>query len=192
MKRLTVLTAVLAPLLLAAVPVHAQVHGSISPAADAAGADCLLPNTGFFPIQIVARPNLAAPDPGFYAVEFGVDLAAFVAAGGGFIAGEVSLGAVTTGSINPGPGVQVGFAACQLNPTVHVYTINVFLAGVIAGTEYVTVVESNLATNVLAMADCSPLRTARPASGGQALTNGSCSIAVEETTWGKLKSLYSE
>lgn len=191
MRKLAVLATAFAILSVATVPCLAQ-HGSIDPAADPGGASCVLLNTGFFPIEIVARPNLAAPAAGFYAVEFGVDLAAFLAAGGGFIAGEVSLGAVTTGSINPGPGVQVGFAACQLAPVVHVYTINVFLPGIILTQEYVSVTPSTLATNILGMADCSPLRTTQPAIGGQALTNGSCSIGVEETTWGKLKALYGE
>lgn len=189
MKRILLTLVAMSMLAILAIPAYA-IHGSIDPAADPAGASCVLPNTGFYGIFIVARPNLAAPAAGFFAVEFGLDLAAFLAAGGGFIAGEVSNGSVTTGSINPGPGVQVGFAACQGAPAVHIYTVNVFLGGVIATTEYVSVTPSTLVTAALAMAECSALRTAQPALGGQALTNGTCTTAVEETTWGKLKALY--
>lgn len=161
---------------------------------DPAAWDCALPNSGSFPIHIIARPNQAL-NPGFVgfiSLEFGVDLSDLLAQGAGYIASEVSHGSFTNGSISPGPGVQVAFLECQ-ESDVLVYTIYVNLAQPIIGTAYVSVTESSFITHVLKAEDCTPLRAPRHAIGGQGIASSegtTCSIAAQNTTWGKIKELY--
>lgn len=170
---------------------QAQWHGAIDPVGAPDGSTCVLPSVGFFPVYAVGRPDPTAPNAGFWAVEFDLDVSAYLAAGG-IVAGEAGAGTTLLGNIHPGPGVQVGFATCQSAPVVLLYTVNFFLSAPVIGTQYVAATVSDLATATAAMAECSALRTERPVQLGVGVINGTCDVGTEETTWGKLKALYGE
>lgn len=192
MKRILMMM-VAAMVALSASVAYGQYWGSLDISIDAGGTDCNIPATAstFNSLYVWARPNPAATPVGFYAVEFSADLTALLASSAGFIAGEVSQGIVTTGNISPGPGVQVGFATCQ-SSDIMIYQINVFQTLAFGGTVYIPITNSTLMTDTLAMADCTLLRNKQQIQGGEAIANGSCNIAVETTTWGRLKALYRE
>jgi hypothetical protein len=191
LRKLTLIVAIVALLLPAAA--LAQSWGSIDPAADAAGTDCNLPTSGLMTIHLIARPDLSVGvGAGFFAVEFDVDTSQLGAAGASFI-GQNSLGTTTNGNLEPGPGIQIGFTTCQLSDT-EVANITYFWAVAAVGTYYVTVTPSDLATEALAMAECTDLRIPQSVLPGQAVvsTEGvTCAVGTQDTTWGKLKALYS-
>jgi hypothetical protein len=192
MKRVLLILAV--GLMLMATAAQAQIWGAIDPTADVAGTDCNLPISGLLTIHLIARPDLSVgAGAGFFAVEFDLDTSQLGAAGAAFI-GQNSLGATTNGNLEPGPGIQVGFPECQLSDT-EVANVTYFLAAAAVGTYYVTVTPSDLATAALAMAECTPLRIPRDVYGGQGILSSEgvdCSVGTKDTTWGKLKALYSE
>lgn len=161
---------------------------------DPADWNCNLPTEGFFGINVIARPNpwYWYQRNGFYGLEFYVDLSELLTMGNGFIAGEISYGSVTIGSISPGPGLRVGFPSCQDTPIV-VYTINVYLQQPLVGTAYVRITESTFITNYLGAENCSPLRCVCPVIVGQAIASSediTCTVQTKDTTWGKIKEMY--
>ncbi len=174
-------------------PSWAQVHGSIDVTADPGGTNCALPNVPFPEIFVVARPNFAAPAAGLTGALFNVDLTAYLTLGAGVVLAEFPpAGAGSLGSVL-GSGVEVFFSGvCQTTPAVLLYTIQIkLLLPIGGGPHYVSVIPSGLWPGQVAMFDC-PGGNLHSVPGGQGVINGTCSIAVEETTWGKLKELYSQ
>jgi hypothetical protein len=146
---------------------------------------------GFVPLYIFARPDLSVGDgAGFLAVEFGVDLSQVLDAGAVYFY-EESHGTVTNGSVEPGPGVQVGYGTCRTTDT-HVYSVYIFWREEPSDTPLVSITPSTLVSNRLVMGDCTGYRTPHPVLGGQTIANPICPLAVQETTWGTVKALYGE
>jgi hypothetical protein len=202
MKRLLVLLCLTIALLAFPRRSDAQAFwGAIDITSDEAGTNCLLPTSGPITMYVIARPDMSVgTGAGFFAVEFGMDLSQFYA-GGASYTGESSQGSIINGSIVPGPGVQVGFAACQTSDT-HVYTVLLSWNLEPSGTFYVSITGSTLPTNDVAMAECTATREVRSVLAGQALAStvpgcdctaheGDCPpTAVERGTWGAVKALY--
>jgi hypothetical protein len=154
---------------------------------------------------VVAKPIDYVEGAGFYAVEFYIDASNAVEY---LYLYETHEGSISYGSLDPATalGIQIGFDTCQEQNRV-VATVLYFVTTQVEETRYLDIVPSNLATNQLAMADCSPLRTTRPVLAGQGCiwpegTRYGCilgtppcypePVAIEETTWGSIKVLYKE
>ncbi|MFQ5600134.1 MAG: hypothetical protein ACE5G2_06230 [Candidatus Krumholzibacteriia bacterium] len=96
------------------------------------------------------------------------------------------------------PGASISFGTCQTGGSVNLYTVTVILLNPIPATDAtISVVPRNPPTNpefncsLLNLCD-DPAFTAVCVPGGQAFINSirDCTVAVEETTWSGVKSLY--
>ncbi|UCH84511.1 MAG: hypothetical protein JSW50_02120 [Candidatus Latescibacterota bacterium] len=97
---------------------------------------------------------------------------------------------VTVG--NSQTGVAIGYGLCQGAPT-HVLTINVFAQGLSAPCcVYPVLPDPNVPSGQVEVVDCN--NSLLQATGGVAIINSTpncnCDVPTEDTTWGKVKSLY--
>lgn len=174
-----------------AAPVSAQYYGSIDVTSDPGGTNCTLPDSPSIPfyIYVVARPHPAAPDPVLFGADFDVDVSPYFTYGAGLVLSEYPPGGEPhVGSI--GSGVSVSLGVCASSPTVLLYVVQMVTLVPIGVQRYVSV--GPHPTYGLNMYDCVSLFLPHPVAGGQGVINGTCSIGVRETTWGKLKALYSD
>ena len=181
MKKALLLTAVM---LLGASVAFGQA-GYIGLFADPAGTDCFLPDvmTGglvpYYAVHMAATvtgSQWAAPKPACYLSTYLNDTPVFP---------------VTVG--NSQVGVSIGYGACYSSP-IHCLTLNVFPVGATQPCCQWDVGPDPNAGGIFAV-DCAFVTI--PASGAFGMVNGNttdcpCSNPTEETTWGKVKSLYVE
>jgi hypothetical protein len=101
---------------------------------------------------------------------------------------------VTVGGSQLGAGI--GYGTCQSTGVVHVMTINVFASGTTPPCCIWPVLPDNRDENnpVLAMTDCDFNLLDLPGQSGIVNPNVDCPcsdvIAVEESSWGRIKALY--
>ena len=180
MKKALLLTAVM---LLGASVAFGQA-GYIGLFADQAGTDCFLPDlvpglTPYYAVHmaaVVTGSQWAAPVPTCYLSTYLNDTNVFP---------------VTVG--NSQAGVSIGYGACLTSP-IHCLTLNAYTVGVTPACCQWDVGPDPNVGGVFAVT-CDFVTV--PASGAMAMVNGNtvdcpCSNPTEETTWGKVKSLYVE
>ncbi|UCH83400.1 MAG: hypothetical protein JSW50_13220 [Candidatus Latescibacterota bacterium] len=95
---------------------------------------------------------------------------------------------------NSQTGVAIGYGVCQTG-NIHVLTINYFAAGLSTPCCYYPVLpDPNVPSGKIEVVDCA--NNLLFASGGIGIINADgscqCDVPTEETTWGKVKSLYGE
>ena len=158
--------------------------GSVGLFADVAGTDCNLSD---------AAPGLCA----YYAVHVyhaGAIACQFSApVPSCFLGTWLSDTAVYPVTVGGSPtGVAIGYGACQAAPT-HVLTINMFCQGLTAPCCLYQVVEDpNVPSGQVEVVDCA--NNLLFGTGGAAIINAdptcNCDVPTNESTWGKVKSLY--
>lgn len=160
--------------------------GTIGVYADAAGADCHLPDAvpGLTPWNVV-HTNTAGATASQFAVLLGsCNLATYLS--------DTAIYAVTIGSSQT--GVAIGYGACIGSPNL-VLIVNMFTSGVTPPCCPVEVVpDPNSASGQIEVVDC--LNNLLFGSGFTSYINGSdncpCTVGTEESTWGAVKSIYAE
>ncbi len=176
----------------------AQSGGVIGLFSDTGGVECSVfdtPQTGFFQVFVVH--TLA---PGWMCAAFSVPIPACAL-------GVTWLGDTQTSPGPPGPkigfsptGVSLCSGLCQSTPA-HFLTITYLGEGLSENCCPLTVrppegvgASCGVITDSPCMVDCA--QTLFPAGGGVAIINPDatcpCTVAVEESTWGKVKSLYKD
>jgi len=181
MKKALLLTLVL---MVSASMAFAQ-GGSVGIFADAGGTDCNLADVlpGLTPYYVVHVYHAGAT-----ASQFSAPIPTCMVAA--IWLSDTAVFGVTIG--NSQTGVAIGYGTCQVAPT-HVLTINYFVQGLTpACCRYPVLPDPNVPSGKIEVTDCgfNPLF----ATGGMGIINPdgtcNCNVPTEDTTWGKVKSLY--
>jgi len=160
--------------------------GSVGLFADTGGTDCNLADltpglTAYYAVHVyhagAIACQFAAPKPACLLATWLSDTAVFPVTVGG------SQG-----------GVAIGYGSCQGAPT-HVLTINYFTQGLTAPCcVYPVVNDPNIPSGEIEVVDCA--NNLLVGTGGVGIVNSSpncdCDVPTEDTTWGKVKSLYTD
>jgi hypothetical protein len=161
--------------------------GTIGLYADAAGADCHIPDTvaGLYTVYAVhtntagaTASQWAAPLPSCY---LGIWLS------------DTPVYAVTIG--NSQSGVAIGYGVCLAGP-IHVLSISLFNQALTGSCCAWTVIpDPNVPSGQIEVVDC--VNALLYGTGFTSYINGNindcpCTVGTEETTWGAVKSIYSE
>ena len=130
---------------------------------------------------------------------------------GGITGAEFAVGNITTADaffiLTPNPaanvdlgnpfagGTNVAFPSCQTGPSINLYHVNFFASTDLTG-RLISIVAHSVPTNpnfpcsLLNLCDA-PIFTKVCVAGGEAYIDGpDCTVAVEETTWSDVKSLF--
>lgn len=176
----------LAPNLAAGNPI--PVGGPISAYADPTGADVCLYDTGvgILDVYIVHNTTLTYPQ-GASASQFAAPKPACLA--GTYL--DESSPFPTVG--NSQTGIAIAYGGCQSQGPLLILTIRYAVTGnTPAGCAYEVVPDPADPTGAVTFVDCSS--TVQETWGGVAFINGydplCAPVATEETTWGRIKSLY--
>jgi len=160
--------------------------GSVGIFGDAAGTDCNVADVapGLLNIYAVHVNTVAI------ASQFAAPTPACMV--GATWLSDTAVWPVTVG--NSQTGVAVGYGSCQAG-NVHVLTLNYFASGTTLPCCYFPVVPHPFAeTGQVEVVDCTDALLT--ASGGTGIINSDssclCNVPTEETTWGKVKTLYGE
>lgn len=183
MKKALLLTLVL---MLGASMAFAQ-GGSIGVFADPAGSSCNLTDAApgllsFYAVHVLT--------PGATASQFSAPKPACMASA--TYLSDTGVFPVTIG--NSQNGVAIGYGACLAAP-IHVLTINFFGSGLTPACCYYGVfADPNLASGQIEVVDCA--ENLIYATGGVGIVNPNatcqCDVPVQDTTWGKVKSIFAE
>jgi hypothetical protein len=180
MKRVVFLTVAA---LMAASMVFAQ-GGSIGMFADAAGTNCNLPDAvpGLTVYYVVHVNTPGATACEFFAPKPTCVLATYLS--------DASVFPVTVGTSQT--GVSIGYGMCLAGP-INVLKLNFFTMGTTGPCCYFPILPHPVNGGPW-MVDCA--NTQRPATGGKGIVHAmptcQCNVPAEDTTWGQVKSLYSE
>jgi len=184
MKKVILLSTVM---LLGATLAFGQVGGVIGSYADPGGLNCNVTDAapGLLPIFIVHTLS-----PGATAAQFAAPIQ--LCQVGSLWLSDTGVFAVTIG--NSQGGVAIGYGTCQVSPT-HILTINYFVNGITAlCCAYSVIPDPNVVSMQVEVVDCAG--NLLTATGRTNTINGTvaqcdCNVVpVEESTWGKVKSLY--
>jgi hypothetical protein len=159
--------------------------GSVGIFGDPGGTDCNLLDTvaGLTPYYVV-HVNAVATASQFWAPQPACLTATYLSDTGVF--------AVTIG--NSQTGVAVGYGSCQAG-NIHVLTINYFTSGTTPPCCYYPILpDPVIESGEIEVTDCNYVLLY--ASGGIGIINADgscqCDVPTEDSTWGKVKSLYAE
>ncbi len=161
--------------------------GSIGVFGDPGGTDCNIIDAAPALLSVyVVHVNV----PGATASQFAAPAPACMASASYLSDGSVF--PVTIG--NSQTGVAIGYGACYAGP-VHILTINFFGSGLTTACCYYEVVPDPLvASGQIEVVDC--VENLLFATGGIGIVNADgtcfCDVPTQDTTWGQVKSLYSE
>jgi hypothetical protein len=176
-------------LVFAAGSAFAQMPGSIGVFSDPGGTNCDIYDfaPGLITVYVVHVNSTGAT-----AAQFRVDNVSWGAGTLTFL-GEISAYPTVIG--NSQSGISIGYGACIVSPNL-LLTINYFGSGLTPPCSYIKVVPDPQAIppgNVLVV-DCGIPAAKWTATGGAMVVNPLesclCDIPVQETTWGRVKSLY--
>ncbi len=172
-------------LILVAGPAGAAVPGSIGVFADAGGTNCNVFDTG----GLVQVHLVHVHTDGATASQFMLDVSA---------AGWTYLGDIwnfQTAIGNSVTGVSIAYHACLTSP-IHLGVVSFLGTSAPPCTEIRIVPDPIVAEGQIWSVDCEPIPLTQKHSvpGGKAIVNGnsscSCSVPIEEKTWGGIKALY--
>ena len=163
--------------------------GQIGLFSDMGGTNCFLVDAG---------PGLA-PVYSVHTLSPGATASQFMVVNHGFTGSNVGESAAT-GMLAQGAaftGLAVAYGGPCIIGSAQIYMINFFTSGTSAPCSWMEVVPDPIApTGTIEIADCQVPPTKLVGTGGQLVVNpdGTCECAnpVEETSWGKIKSLYGE
>lgn len=183
MKKALLLTLVL---MLAASMAFAQ-GGSIGVFSDAGGSSCNLTDAApgllsFYVVHVLT--------PGATASQFSAPMPACML--GASYLSDTGIFPVTIGSSQT--GVAIGYGACLAAP-IHCLTINYFGGGLTTPCCYYGVYpDPNLTSGNIEVVDCT--ENLITATGGVGIINPDgtcqCDVPTQDTTWGKVKSIFAE
>ena len=165
--------------------------GEIGSYADAAGLDCNVTDgaPGLLPIFIVHTDH-----PGATASQFAAPIQ-LCQVGSSWLS-DTAVFAVTIG--NSQTGVAIGYGTCQFSPT-HVLTVQYFATGITAlCCAYSVIPDPAVPSGMVEVVDCAAqliFATGRTNTINGTVAQCDCADAplpVEETTWGAVKSLYTD
>ncbi len=183
MKKTLLITLVL---MLSASMAFAQ-GGSIGIFSDVAGSSCNLTDAapGLLSLYVVHVLT-----PGATASQFAAPAPACML--GATYLSDSSPFSVVIGSSQT--GVAIGYGACIAAP-IHVLTIQFFASGLSTPCCYYPVVpDPNVPSGSIEVVDCT--ETLLTATGGLGIINPDgtcqCDVPVQDTTWGKVKSIFAE
>lgn len=183
MKKTLLLTLVL---MLAASMAFAQ-GGSIGVFADAGGSSCNLTDAapGLLSLYVVHVLT-----PGATASQFAAPMPACML--GATYLSDSSPFSVVIGSSQT--GVAIGYGACLAAP-IHCLTIQYFASGLSTACCYYSVIpDPNLPSGLIEVVDCA--ENLISATGGVGIINPDgtcqCDVPTQDTTWGKVKSIFAE
>lgn len=158
--------------------------GSLTIAADPGGTNCNLADTtpGLCTYYVVHVNTPGATASQFYAPQPACMLAVYLSDGAVY---PVTIGSSQT-------GVAIGYGACLPGPN-NVLMINYFCQGLTPPCCYYPILpDPALPSGNIEVVDCQ--NQLLFATGGEGIVNSNqtcnCSVPVEETTWGGIKSLY--
>jgi hypothetical protein len=183
MKRAALLTVAM---LCVASLVFAQ-GGTIGAFSDMGGTDCYITDgvAGLLPIYIVHVNT-----PGATASQFYAPTPACMV-GATFLSDSPSFPVAIGGSQT---GIAIAYGAC-LSAPIHVLTIQYFAAGLTSPCCYFDVLpDPAVPSGQIEVVDCVETIVFATGQSGLINTDGTCECGVptQDTTWGKMKSLYSE
>lgn len=183
MKKALLLTLVL---MLAASMAFAQ-GGSIGVFSDAAGSSCNLTDAApgllsFYVVHVLT--------PGATASQFAAPMPSCML--GATFLSDTAIFPVTIGGSQG--GVAIGYGACLAAP-IHCLTINFFGGGATLPCCYYSVIaDPNVPSGNIEVVDCT--ETLVYATGGVGIINPNgtcqCDVPAQDTTWGKVKSIFAE
>jgi hypothetical protein len=182
MKKALLLTLVL---MVSASMAFAQ-GGSVGIFADTGGTNCNLADAtaglcAYYVVHVyhagAAASQFAAPKPACHMGTFLSDTAVYPVTIGGSQA-----------------GVAIGYGTCQAAPT-HVLTMNVFCMGLTGQCcRWPVVADPNVPSGQIEIVLCD--NSLVFGTGGEGIVNSNptcnCDVPVQDSTWGKVKSLYTE
>ncbi|MFQ5510367.1 MAG: hypothetical protein ACE5EO_00830 [Candidatus Krumholzibacteriia bacterium] len=182
MKKTLLLTVVL---MLSATVAFGQAAGVISIFMDPGGLDCNLVDGGL-PTNTWNFVHVSTT--GATAIQFKATLPACATVT--FLSDQTQFPVTVGGSQT---GVAIGYGQCLTAP-IHVLSIVTFGGGTPACCVYPITGDPSVPSGTIEVVDCgNNLLTGVPSHSGRINDDGSCpcSVPVEETTWGVIKSLYS-